>query len=86
MSLLMGAAIMLISRAMPKYRLTRTKQFCTAITVNRSITRSHLPTLEETARFMISRASLNLSLIDGCANTWSENMDFQPKYHFVISS
>lgn len=71
---------MLISRAIPKHSLTRTKRCCAATTG------SHLPTLEETARFMISRASLNLSLIDGCANTWSENMDFQPKYHFVISS
>lgn len=46
----------------------------------------HSPTLEDTALFMISSASLNLSLTDGCANTWSENMDFQPRYHLVISS
>nr|KAF6282859.1 SRR1 domain containing [Myotis myotis] len=46
----------------------------------------HSPTLEDTALFMMSSASLNLSLMDGCASTWSENMDFQPKYHLVISS
>ena len=46
----------------------------------------HSPTLEDTALFMISSASLNLSLTDGCASTWSENMDFQPRYHLVISS
>lgn len=46
----------------------------------------HSPTLEDTALFMMSRASLNLSLTDGCASTWSENMDFQPRYHLVISS
>lgn len=44
------------------------------------------PTLEDTALFMMSRASLNLSLTEGCASTWSENMDFQPRYHLVISS
>lgn len=46
----------------------------------------HSPTLEDTALFMMSSASLNLSLMDGCASTWSENMDFQPRYHLVISS
>lgn len=45
-----------------------------------------LPTLDETALFMISSASLNFSLMEGWASTWSENMDFHPRYHLVISS